>query len=223
MKTKFAIYSFFLSSLLISTAPGATYLIDFDNNGSDIAASAVSVTDLTDTVNGVDLTFGTTTINLTASVGNNTSNSRDRGANTGPASDITRDFIQWGTGDAINITISGLAANQEYEFLIWSGDLSANQIKTTDHTIAGASGGGTVQHTSVSLASENAAVGTSLHQVTLPSVFSTPGGTLTYTIDYVSGGGAAATLNGMQITAIPEPSAALLGGLGLLALLRRRR
>ena len=54
-------------------------------------------------------------------------------------------------------------------------------------------------------------------------MFSTPGGTLTYTIDYVSGGGAAATLNGMQITAIPEPSAALLGGLRLLALLRRRR
>ena len=30
-------------------------------------------------------------------------------------------------------------------------------------------------------------------------------------------------INALQLTAIPEPSAALLGGLGLLALLRRRR
>lgn len=220
MKPKSAIYSFVLSSLLISTAPAATYLFDFDPDLTDIASGAVGVTNLSSPVMG---TFGSTNITLTASVGNTTANSRDRGANTGPASDITRDFIQWATGDPITITISGLAANQEYAFLVWSGDLANNQIKTTDHTIAGASGGGTIRHTSVSLAEENAATGTSLHQVTFANVFSTSGGTLTYTIDYVSGGGAAATLNGMQITTIPEPSAALLGGLGLLILLRRRR
>jgi uncharacterized protein (TIGR03382 family) len=32
-----------------------------------------------------------------------------------------------------------------------------------------------------------------------------------------------ANIDNLSITAIPEPSAALLGGLGLLALLRRRR
>lgn len=37
------------------------------------------------------------------------------------------------------------------------------------------------------------------------------------------GGGAGEQINGIRIVAIPEPSATLLGGLGMLALLRRRR
>jgi hypothetical protein len=36
-------------------------------------------------------------------------------------------------------------------------------------------------------------------------------------------GGSGEQINAIRIVAIPEPSAALLGGLGLLALLRRRR
>lgn len=189
--------------VLTGAVQAQTYLFDFDPNLTDIATGAVGVTDLSSPVNGV---FGSDTITLTASAGNTTGNSRDRNANTGPYSDITRDFIQWPTASPITITISGLTADTEYEFVIWSGDLANSQIKTTDHTIAGASGGGTVRNTSVSLATENAAVGTSLHQVALPNVVSTAGGSLTYTIDYVSGGGGAATLNGMRITkyVVPE-------------------
>lgn len=221
-KAKLAISSAVISLLLITaSAPAATILFDFQNDTTtDIATGAVAVADLTTPKSG---TFGSLTVTLTASVGNDLGNSRDRGANTGPASDITRDFIQWVTGDPRVITISGLTANQEYAFTIWSGDLAANQIKTTNHTIAGASGGGTVQHTSVSLASENAATGTSLHQVTLPNVFSTATGTLTYTIDYVSGGGAAATLNGMRLEIIPEPASLALAGLGGLLIFGRSR
>lgn len=138
-------------------------------------------------------------VTLTASVGNNLGSSRDRGANTGPNSDITRDFIQWGIATPITITISGLVADQEYAFRLWSGDLAGGQIKTTDHTIAGASGGGTIRHTSVSMADENATGGS---LVVFPNVIATSAGTLTYTIDYVTGGGAAATLNGFELSTI---------------------
>ncbi len=173
--------------------PASTILFDFQNDlTTDIAADAVAVTDLSSPVNGNGVT-------LTATVGNDTASSRDRGANTGPNSEITRDFIQWGIANPITITISGLVADQEYGFRLWSGDLAGGQIKTTDHTIAGASGGGTIRHTSVSLADENATGGS---LVEFPNVVSTSTGTLTYTIDYVGGGGTAATLNGFELTAI---------------------
>lgn len=47
--------------------------------------------------------------------------------------------------------------------------------------------------------------------------------TLRYTVDGATSGGGNNRLDNVQINAIPEPSTALLGGLGLLALLRRRR
>lgn len=223
MKAMKSLVLAFVGVFFVSTVSAANIpiLFDFDPNLTDIAAGAEGVTDLSSPVSG---TFGSSTITLTASVGNTVANSRDRGANTGPYSDMTRDFIQWPTADPITITISGLAASQEYSFRLWSGDLAANQIKTTDHTIAGASGGGTIRHTSVSLAEENAAVETSLHQVALPNVVSTVGGTLTYTIDYVTLGGSAATLNGFElVNLIPEPSTMLLAGLGLAGVCLRRR
>jgi hypothetical protein len=173
--------------------PASTILFDFQNDlTSDIAEGAVAVNDLSSPVNGNGVT-------LTASVGNLTSASRDRGANTGPNSDITRDFIQWQIATPITITISGLVADQEYSFRLWSGDLAGNQIKTTDHTIAGASGGDTIRHTSVSLADENTTGGSLIE---FPNVVSTSTGTLTYTIDYVGGGGTAATLNGFELVVI---------------------
>jgi len=48
-------------------------------------------------------------------------------------------------------------------------------------------------------------------------------GTITLTLFGATTAGDLAHINALELTAIPEPSAALLGGLGLLALLRRRR
>lgn len=42
-------------------------------------------------------------------------------------------------------------------------------------------------------------------------------------IPYQAGNGTGTQINGVQVLTIPEPSAALLGGLGMLVLLRRRR
>ncbi len=183
-----------MSALLIAAAQATPILFDFQNDlTTDIAAGPVAVTDLSSPVKG---TFGSSTITLTSSVGNNIGSSRDRGANSGPFGDITRDFIQWNIATPITITISGLKTDQDYTFRLWSGDLFGGQIKTTDHMIAGASGGGKIRHKSVSLADENATGGS---LVVFPNVVSTSTGTLTYTIHHVSGGGTAATLNGFEL------------------------
>jgi hypothetical protein len=48
-------------------------------------------------------------------------------------------------------------------------------------------------------------------------------GQIVISFSSTAGGTATQHINALQLTAIPEPSTALLGGLGLLALLRRRR
>jgi PEP-CTERM motif len=60
--------------------------------------------------------------------------------------------------------------------------------------------------------------GTNYHRFTSLNASS-----FTLTATATTGGALRAPINGIQIVAVPEPSAALLGGLGLLALLRRRR
>lgn len=46
---------------------------------------------------------------------------------------------------------------------------------------------------------------------------------LRYTLDGASGTSGNNRIDNLQVNAVPEPSAALLGGLGLLGLIRRRR
>jgi hypothetical protein len=211
--SKFALLAAAFAFIGIGTAQSQ---IIFDFGPGSTFAGSESVTDLSSTFNST-LHSG---VSLSASIGNTIANSRDRSGFTSPDALLASDFIQWAGGPTVNITISGLAASTEYEITLWSGDGAAGQVKTTDHTIAGSSGGGTFRHTSVDAATHNSTLG---NQFDLPNVTSTAGGQLTYTIDYIGGGGSATTLNGLQLTVVPEPSSAtlLLLGLGSLFALRR--
>lgn len=111
---------------------------------------------------------------------------------------------------AENMTISGLEIGQEYQIQAWFND--QRDLAATGTTTLSSAGGNSVGLVS-STPGGQYALGT----------FTANATTQVFTIH---GANTGATLNMFQvrnITAVPEPSAALLGGLGLLALLRRRR
>lgn len=111
---------------------------------------------------------------------------------------------------AENMTISGLEIGQEYQIQAWFND--QRSLASTGTTTLSSAGGNSVGLVSNTPGGQYA-LGT----------FTANATTQVFTIQ---GANTGATLNMFQvrnITAVPEPSAALLGGLGLLALLRRRR
>jgi hypothetical protein len=121
-----------------------------------------------------------------------------------------------GGSQTISLTFSGLAANTDYTFKFLSGRANAfGSTNTGTYAMiydgSGVSGGGTTQQMQGSAAGLNAT-----NYTWTFSTGSTPGNAV---ID-LSG---AWNVNAITITAIPESSSALLGGLGMLALLRRRR
>jgi hypothetical protein len=156
------------------------------------------------------------TVTMTVNV--NPSGFRDRGVTapiTGhPDAATLRDLAFWSTSDPITFTFSGLQLNTEYTVLGWVFDSeSGNSGKNISFT----TNGGTASITTSNTSNNNAAF-------SIPILTSDGTGSATVVMDHTGGaGGAVSYVNGFQLTAIPEPSSALLGGLGLLALLRRRR
>ena len=140
----------------------------------------------------------------------------------------------FGKGDDATVTISGLEAGGLYD--IWLVSLR-NQPFSGDGTEQyygnWVTGNVTSSASSQLLDAVDPTINTSTfvagyNYVLFEDVKATVGGVITFTADAAEPGDIAALghrlgLNGMQITQVPEPSAALLGGLGLLALLRRRR
>lgn len=127
-------------------------------------------------------------------------------------------------GGSMTLTISGpgIAANTEYEMTFWSIYYNI-QTRTTSFVATSGTTGTTL--------------GPIATAITTPTGFDDPAysatgtftsdssGVLTFAINGVGSGSTNRPMvNGFQIASIPEPSsAALLGGLGGLALLRRRR
>lgn len=114
-------------------------------------------------------------------------------------------------GTTLTLTLTGLTLNQEYQLQFWAadyrtqyGDLGRSETLTAGNTSGSLSflrNGGS--------ASGSYILGT----------FTADGTTQAITVN----GTGDAIVNAFQVRAIPEPGAALLGGLGMLALLRRRR
>jgi hypothetical protein len=118
----------------------------------------------------------------------------------------------YGNGTA-TINLSGLTEGQEYQLQFWVADFRAPNDPVRSETL-------TAGNTSGTLTFLNAAAGNATYII--GTFTAGTGGTQTITMTGTDSG-QNVQVNAFQLRAIPEPSAALLGGLGMLALLRRRR
>lgn len=138
-----------------------------------------------------------------------------RGLTTGPSPALFTDFTFANSlVNPITLTLSGagIAADTEYEILFYSYD---PQHGASGGTVTYTGTSGTVGSTAI--AYSNAFVNNNSSLTTWTS-----NGSGQIVID-VMGTTEGPRVNGFEISAIPEPSAALLGAFGMLALLRRRR
>lgn len=110
-----------------------------------------------------------------------------------------------------SFTLSNLVMNQQYELQVWVADYrSYPNVRTETITATG-------DLPSPSLTYLNS--GGSVHGQYIIGTFTADATSQTFTMN----GNETAMYNALQLRAIPEPSAALIGSLGMLALLRRRR
>ncbi len=241
MKIKFAILSFIGFSYLLPCANGAALLIDLyapsANPTSSTDWSNAGVTESLTGAAGGTFTAGIGTFNISGGIGSSlTGSSGSSSAATFPGNTMLNSYIYSLPGGSVTITITGLAngsgvpnnltgalgsmtgtftiaANQAYKlYLFGAGD--ANNQNTT-FTV-----GGINKTTSTPIIGTAANAG---HFVTYD--LTTPSNLTGYTlpISFTGGSGSFGALNGLALVQVPEPSVALLGGLGMLALLRRRR
>ena len=128
-----------------------------------------------------------------------------------------------GTTTTKTLTFTGLTTDQKYEIRLWAADYRNWGVGRNESV-----GGYTLDYND-GLAG---ATGSTTGGGYIVGTFIADAGTQAFTL--TAGGGSAGTapannssiaaqFNAVQLSAIPEPSAALLGGLGMLFLLRRRR
>lgn len=172
---------------------------------------------------------------------NNVNRYRNELTRGGP---LLNDFEQWfgnghaaGAGVTATLTLTGLALNTEYDTSFFFANFSSS-----------GTGASTLNDpTSPFTIYDGATTAAPVLDTFIPSGFFTgsapnvdytgfspgitigsnsgPTGTIVLTVRAGTDTGTESrlTLNGISVLAIPEPSSALLGGLGMLALLRRRR
>ena len=234
-----------LSTAILLLAPSVratTILIDFGNNGTNGVQTTspdansnywnnsynnnYSVTDMVTTGN-----VGTTIdLSYTTSV---TPNSNALGVTAAPGafnigSAYEDAIFTTGTtaGTGITLRLSQLDSSKTYIFTFF-GSRNATDSRTTNYVATGAtSASGSLQTSGANLGGSGVN-----HNIANTLVLGGPNGlapngsnqidiTLFATSTDASKFG---YLNTMQVTIVPEPGAALLGGLGVLALLRRKR
>lgn len=219
MKPKFAIHTLILSALLAATAPAATIIsqtVESSDAGTGMFGQAFEVDgSLADTLLSsftiykgnagggaltgfIDVyTLGTAnTASLNFSTGAETGNLNFLGSSTN-----FFDTTAVSDGGAMTWTFASIALPTDVPILlVFSNDSGASTSFTgTSTQVEGATANQNL--TNITAASS--------HTLGFGGVFSTAS--------------ASQTDNRYSVTLVPEPSAALLGGLGLLTLLRRRR
>jgi hypothetical protein len=185
---------------------GATGIVgaNFAPSGGSLTANGVTFTRVANNSSaliGGGITVGTSGMDFTASNG---ANSNVPAGNFGTIMDSHTGGPYGGSG---TITLSGLVDGTEYQIQFFASINDTNAMAA--QTITGGA--------NTSAAFGNHAAGSGR---TLLGTFTASGTTQVLTIQ----GTTEPIANALTIgTVVPEPSAALLGGLGLLALLRRRR
>lgn len=192
-------------ALLSASAHAAVLSIDFGTGTSPVEPGFTAQT--TGTATTYSTSFGDISV---ASTGNFFNRSAG-GTYTSAALYGDFNFIN-STTSAMTITLAGpgIAANTAYDLRFYSYD--------SQH----GSGGGTVTYTGVSGTGGSTSINYSnafVNDNASTATF-TANGSGEIVID-VTGTNEGPRVNGLEV--IPEPSVALLGGIGLLALLRRRR
>jgi len=219
-------------NLTRSGAPTETGFTNWETNDDTLPSNLSGISFGSDT-----LTFSTPVGGINAGT---TLRSINRGGDDGYAGPFANMSQTWwgqrqsstGPGGFVTVNISGLSAGS-YSFTSWHLD---HEDQTGGMTVDFSDNGGSSFTNSVvpSFDLLNYAGGGSV-----PVPADNAAAPYAATFDFVSTGAdvqirfrnnastnsseAFALTNGFQLTQIPEPSAVLLGGLGLLALLRRRR
>lgn len=117
-------------------------------------------------------------------------------------------------------TFSGLTVGNEYSLQLWFNDVRANAT-TGSATIDSGTGTPSVILLTDDEGLDGAGGRGALSQYTI-GTFTADAASQSFRVNETTSLGGA-TLNMLQLRQVPEPGSALLGGLGLLALLRRRR
>ncbi len=226
-----------------STANDISGVADTNGNfwnslGANGIGSDVSATVLKNSATNANTAWSVST-DLTGNTGNNTGAGIGGTAINGPVGatipfnttgtnrpTVDGMFANYNANGTALITFTGLALNTQYDFSAIGGRASGGSdgfIKVITGT-AGAGGA------DIDLIDSDDFLDTFslLNDGTIRNFSVTSNGSGSIAFRFFEGqndidGGTSATFNALSMTQIPEPSAALLGGLGLLALLRRRR
>lgn len=206
----------------LSTSFAAVVNIDINNGGSATYSGVGAAPDLGTTWNSVnnpatgqggtfssgplvDSFGGSTTITFSAGVA-------EASAGWGGGGDLFNDGIRAFNGNSASFTVGGLNSSLTYNIYLYS----SNGSGTGEGAAFTITGFGT-QNVSGNAGGPGYVLGDNY------VVFSGITGVTSLSGNYTNFTNPHGPFNGLQVEAIPEPSAALLGGLGLLALLRRRK
>lgn len=212
--------TFLLASL--STSIAAVVNIDINNGGTATFSGVGAAPDLGTTWNSVnnpatgqggtfssgplvDSTGTLTTITFSAGVA-------EASTSWGGGGDLFNDGIRAFNGNSASFTIGGLNSGLTYNIYLYS----SNGSGTGEGAAFTITGFGT-QNVSGNAGGPGYVLGDNY------VVFTGITGVTSLTGTYSNFTNPHGPFNGLQVESIPEPSAALLGGLGLLALLRRRK
>lgn len=206
----------------LSTSIAAVVNIDINNGGTATYSGVGAAPDLGTTWNSVnnpatgqggtfssgalvDSFGGASTITFSAGVAEGSSS-------WGGGGDLFNDGIRAFNGNSASFTVGGLDSGLTYNIYLYS----SNGSGTGEGAAFTITGFGT-QNVSGSAGGPGFVLGDNY------VVFSGITGVTSLSGSYTNFTNPHGPFNGLQVEAIPEPSAALLGGLGLLALLRRRK
>ena len=172
-----------------------------------------------------DVTSGTTTVGLTSSAGNFRVIDRGTAANNLPAggafNNLYRDAVLPNDGATLTIGITGLNASTSYQLDLYSYDAQPVVRQETFTVTGGTLTGGTPTPSGNAVTfTANTVPNNQYDDAARLTVTSTAAGSITVVQSSTS---TVPFLNGLEISAVPEPTSLGLLGVGGLGLLARRR